>query len=975
MADENLLTVLTAVQLAPIQEGMSGAAESVYDGTAQIVDRFEVMADSTAASTQEVNATMASLQLAIERLATVNSTMMAKIAVSTKEGATEAELSLAELREQAVKTAEGFGIVGAASGSAFGALGAALGVGLVAEYFDHLKEGELELKHLSEATGESVGNLAGWRAAITETGASAENFDKILPRLAKNMLAASDPASKQAADFKALGVSTESWAQQLPPVTDVLAQIADHLHETGAQTANLGLAQTILGRGSAQLTGFLSQGSEAIAEAVARYKDLADAAEANVKAASDLQAKETQFTANIKTALLPVMSFLIDAIELVVAGGIKWEAAFEILGRGMMVSIQGPLHAIQGMGTVIEDLWQRNGAKASQDAKAVLDGMKDDVALATVDMAAIWDDANKRANNVLTPPTETPAGKEAVETPEKGDQLAADRAQLEQMKSQRDAFHQLSLAEEVSFWQHVLQTQQLSVKDQGEVQKEINTLAHQLAMERYRDQIALEEELVGLTREGSQQRAEELQKELQTVKAHYEEGSKQVTDIERKLLENQVSMNAQQVQEMVRTAAQTADAMKQGSEERVQVYANLVQQLRAKEAEIQTAQTAAATAGNRAAVLIYQQSLDEIVKAVAAAGAKEIEAENKAVQERTRIQKEFGQEAIAEQKRQSDDAIALLSVQLGMEVTQRKLTESQKDAILQQELDKQYAMRVQSMRQEIAAAQGNPFYDPVALQKLEDQLADIQRQHQLAVSKTVADGMKSDEQRFNQFFTGVNSGMMTLTNQMLRGQVTIGAGFARLGVQMEMAMIQALEKMVLKWVEQHLFMMITHQTWLAQLLGLDAANNAAKTAQSAAAADASVTQQAGIAGAAAFASVMASLPFPENIAAAPGAMAAAISATLGNLSLASAAGGMEVPNDMLAMVHKNEMVLPAGISSGLKTAIGAQPGGQKAAMQANPEQHIHMNVHAVDRQGVQRLFKNNSGEMMRTIKKAARHGK
>ncbi len=243
MADENLLEVLTEVQLAPLQEGMEAAAESVYDGTAQIVDRFETMADATAGSTAEMNTTMASLQLSIERLATVNAAMMTRLAVTTKEGTEEAGLALTELREKAIKTAEGFGIVGAASGSAFGALGAALGVGLVAEYFDHLKEGELELKHLSEATGESIGTLAGWHAAITQTGASAETFDKILPKLSKNMLAAVDPTSQQAKAFQALGVNTDGWAKQLPNATEVLLEMADHLKETGGQTANLGLAQ------------------------------------------------------------------------------------------------------------------------------------------------------------------------------------------------------------------------------------------------------------------------------------------------------------------------------------------------------------------------------------------------------------------------------------------------------------------------------------------------------------------------------------------------------------------------------------------------------------------------------------------------------------------------------------------------------------------------------------------------------------
>ena len=47
--------------------------------------------------------------------------------------------------------------------------------------------------------------------------------------------------------------------------------------------------------------------------------------------------------------------------------------------------------------------------------------------------------------------------------------------------------------------------------------------------------------------------------------------------------------------------------------------------------------------------------------------------------------------------------------------------------------------------------------------------------------------------------------------------------------------------------------------------------------------------------------------------------------------IASAAGGWVVPSDQLAMVHQNEMILPANISQGLQSMISANGGGGAGA--------------------------------------------
>jgi hypothetical protein len=82
-----------------------------------------------------------------------------------------------------------------------------------------------------------------------------------------------------------------------------------------------------------------------------------------------------------------------------------------------------------------------------------------------------------------------------------------------------------------------------------------------------------------------------------------------------------------------------------------------------------------------------------------------------------------------------------------------------------------------------------------------------------------------------------------------------------------------------------------------------------------------IISDAGLAGAAAFASVIAALPFPANIAVAPGVAAGAVGDTLAFAAVASAAGGMDVTKDQLVKVHENETILPPPLAEGFKGLI------------------------------------------------------
>jgi hypothetical protein len=84
--------------------------------------------------------------------------------------------------------------------------------------------------------------------------------------------------------------------------------------------------------------------------------------------------------------------------------------------------------------------------------------------------------------------------------------------------------------------------------------------------------------------------------------------------------------------------------------------------------------------------------------------------------------------------------------------------------------------------------------------------------------------------------------------------------------------------------------------------------------------------------------------------------------------IASAAGGWVVPSDQLAMVHQNEMILPANISQGLQSMIS---GASATGPASSP---LVINISAIDSQDVKRFFQSNGSLLVAAVNKAMRNG-
>jgi hypothetical protein len=121
----------------------------------------------------------------------------------------------------------------------------------------------------------------------------------------------------------------------------------------------------------------------------------------------------------------------------------------------------------------------------------------------------------------------------------------------------------------------------------------------------------------------------------------------------------------------------------------------------------------------------------------------------------------------------------------------------------------------------------------------------------------------------------------------------------------------------------------------------------------------------------AFASVMSALPFPANVATAPGVAAAAgATATgMGSAALAlvdsSAGGDWKVDADRLNFVHKNETILPAGIAGKLRDMVeGGARGGSGTTVVVNHS------VNAVDASSFQGHIRRHSNMIANEVTRA-----
>jgi len=235
---------------------------------------------------------------------------------------------------------------------------------------------------------------------------------------------------------------------------------------------------------------------------------------------------------------------------------------------------------------------------------------------------------------------------------------------------------------------------------------------------------------------------------------------------------------------------------------------------------------------------------------------------------------------------------------------------------------------------------------------IQQQLAGEMRarqQHSSEIQKITQATVRDQSQQWNTVFTSMNRGFANTVTSVSNTSKTLQQALARVLDQILADFLRMLERMVSNWVAQHVFMQIFG---IGSQKAASAANIGASASEGAAAAYASA----------------AAIPV-VGWSMAPAVAAEAYSNILGFEALNAFAAGGIVPDDSLAFVHKNEMVLPASLSSGLSQMIGSgeESGGNSL--------HVNFSVAATDSRSFESRLHEHADALVQVIKRAWRHGK
>ena len=200
----------------------------------------------------------------------------------------------------------------------------------------------------------------------------------------------------------------------------------------------------------------------------------------------------------------------------------------------------------------------------------------------------------------------------------------------------------------------------------------------------------------------------------------------------------------------------------------------------------------------------------------------------------------------------------------------------------------------------------------VAYQKFQDDKERLELQAVQASQRNWQSLMQPIQRAFDTSITGMILGTTTLQKAVGNIAQSILAEFVNLGV-----------KMVTNWIASELAMTTAAEAGAAARTAAEGEGMAAGLAMKAANAVKSIMTDSAQAFSGIF-GFLAPLMGPAAVGPAAAGEATVMAAASG---IASAAGGWVVQSDQLAMVHQNEMILPAGISQGLQNMITGNGGG------------------------------------------------
>jgi hypothetical protein len=245
------------------------------------------------------------------------------------------------------------------------------------------------------------------------------------------------------------------------------------------------------------------------------------------------------------------------------------------------------------------------------------------------------------------------------------------------------------------------------------------------------------------------------------------------------------------------------------------------------------------------------------------------------------------------------------------------------------------------------------------------QLAKLRNDSFARANEMQDEELRRVQQEWQKMLTPITHAFGSSIQGMIQGTQTFRQAMAHVGQAVLGDFISLCERLSTQWLAQELAKLGATEAGAAARTATEQSASLEGLALHAATSIKTILNDAYKAAASTYASVS-EIPYVGWILAPPAAAAAFAAVAAFGGSITSAAGGYVVPQDMLAMVHQREVILPAHIADRFINA--SNPGGN-----AGPA--VHFNVTALDANGVARFFKQNGNAIADSLKGVQRNFK
>lgn len=297
-----------------------------------------------------------------------------------------------------------------------------------------------------------------------------------------------------------------------------------------------------------------------------------------------------------------------------------------------------------------------------------------------------------------------------------------------------------------------------------------------------------------------------------------------------------------------------------------------------------------------------------------------------------------------------------------------QITQQQKLSLSQQALDAEYAAELAALQRQEALGDQSLS----AKQRVDDMAIEATRRRDDQMAELTRSALQQQERDYQAFGNSITQAFNSQLRGLLAGTTNWRTAFKSALDDLLIRFIEWCETTAEHYVLAEALKTAATTSGVAARTSAEQGGAAASLGAQGAAAVRSILTSA----AEAFAGVFGFLaPLMGPFAAGPAAAAQATVAGMAGAVVSADIGMWQVPRDQLALIHQNELVMPAGPAGALRDMLTDAPsggGGGGGPVAIHPTTHFHVN--AIDGASVASWMRQNGPGMAKALDQAVRHG-